>query len=250
MSRSLSDALAAIADVEGWLSEDQARRLFECAAAVPSGGAIVEIGSFRGRSTIVLGYGAASDVEIVAIDPHAGSDRGPQEIAGSRAQGEQDRQAFAANLRSAAVSDAVHHLRLPSSEALAKVQRPVEMLYVDGAHRYGPAREDIATWGERVLPGGTILIHDAFSSIGVTLAILRELAFGERFVYESRSRSLAQYRRAWAPLRRRARIANCLRQLAELPWFVRNLAIKLALVMKLRRVATLLGHDARDEWPY
>ena len=43
-------------------------------------GRIVEIGSFRGRSMIVLASAAAPGVELVAIDPHGGSDRGPQEI--------------------------------------------------------------------------------------------------------------------------------------------------------------------------
>ena len=45
-------------------------------------GRIVEIGSFRGRSMIVLARAAPEGVEIVAIDPHAGNDRGPQEIDG------------------------------------------------------------------------------------------------------------------------------------------------------------------------
>ena len=47
-------ALAAVDGVEGWMTDAQARRLFEAGARVPSGGRIVEIGSFRGRSTIIL----------------------------------------------------------------------------------------------------------------------------------------------------------------------------------------------------
>ena len=47
-------------------------------------GRIVEIGSFRGRSTIVLRRAAAPGVELVAIDPHGGGDRGPQEISAGR----------------------------------------------------------------------------------------------------------------------------------------------------------------------
>jgi hypothetical protein len=124
------------------------------------------------------------------------------------------------------------------------------MLYVDGAHRYGPARADIAQWGARVVPGGTMLIHDSFSSIGVTLAILRELAFSGDFDYEGRARSLAQYRRVAPATGGRVRARNCLRQLGELRWFARNVAIKLAIVARLQRLARLLGHDPRDDWPY
>ncbi len=53
----------------------------------------------------------------------------------------------------------------------------VELLYIDGAHRYAPARDDIRRWGDRVPPGGTLLIHDSFSSVGVTGAILTSLTF-------------------------------------------------------------------------
>ena len=119
------------------------------------------------------------------------------------------------------------------------------MLFIDGAHRYGPARADLAQWGARVRRGGTMLVHDAFSSIGVTLAITRLLVFGGDFRYVRRTRSLAEYRRE--QLGARARIANAARQLAELPWFVRNLAIKIALTARLRFLAKALGSE---EWPY
>ncbi|HEY0631318.1 MAG TPA: hypothetical protein VGC98_04635, partial [Thermoleophilaceae bacterium] len=67
---SFETALAAVEGVEGWLSDGQARRLYERAAAVPPEGRIVEIGSYRGRSAIVMAnaLGGAS-VELVAIDP-------------------------------------------------------------------------------------------------------------------------------------------------------------------------------------
>ena len=48
----------------------------------------------------------------------------------------------------------------------------------DGAHRDGPALDDVRRWGERVREGGTLLIHDSFSSIGVTLALLTALFTG------------------------------------------------------------------------
>jgi predicted O-methyltransferase YrrM len=241
----LADALQAVRDVPGWLSDDQAARLWSRAASLPGGARIVEIGSYRGRSTIVLARAADAAVEVVAIDPHAGNDRGPRQIAADAAAGEADHQAFAAHLAAAGVSQRVRHVRRPSQEALDAVAGPVDVLYVDGAHRYGPARDDLARWGARVAPGGTLLVHDAFSSVGVTLALLRLLAFGSRFRYVGRARSLAEYRRE--DLTGRARVANALRQLAQLGWFARNLAIKLALVAGLRRLARRLGSE---EWPY
>ena len=108
---------------------------------------------------------------MIAIDPHAGNDRGPQQIEGTATEGELDNAAFRANLERAGVAERVRHVRLPSQDALAELPGEVDLLYVDGAHRYGPARDDLARWGARVRPGGRMLVHDAFSSIGVTLAI-------------------------------------------------------------------------------
>jgi Methyltransferase domain len=245
---SFETALAAVEDVEGWLSDGQARRLFERAAAVPPSGRIVEIGSYRGRSAIVLAS-ATAGAEIVAIDPHAGNDRGPQEIHGSASEGEADNQAFRSNLERAGVAAAVRHLRLPSQDALGSVEGPIDLLYVDGAHRMGPATDDIARWGARVRPGGSMLVHDSFSSIGVTLALLRLLALGRDFVYVGRERSLAEYRRVGAPLSLAERLRNAARQFAQLPWFARNVLIKVAIVLRARPLLRVLGHDSLD-WPY
>ncbi|HEY2601401.1 MAG TPA: class I SAM-dependent methyltransferase [Thermoleophilaceae bacterium] len=242
---SFDDALAAVSGVEGWMTDDQAWRLFERARALRPPGRIVEIGSYRGRSAIVLASAAAEGVEVVAIDPHAGNDRGPQQIAGSDSEGEADHRAFNDNLARAGVEGRVRHVRLPSQQAFGATDGPVELLYVDGAHRYAPARADIERWGERVLPGGTLLIHDSFSSVGVTLAILRLLATADDWRYIGRTGSLAEYRRT--PLSGAERARNAARQLAELPWFARNLAIKVLLLARLRPLARRLGSD---EWPY
>ena len=241
----LADALAAAEGVVGWMSDDQAGRLWQRAASLEPGATIVEIGSFRGRSAIVLATAAREGVEVVAIDPHAGNDRGPQEIHGTSAQGEADHRAFLDNLRRAGVEERVRHVRRPSQAALDAVEGPVDLLYVDGAHRYAPARDDLARWGARVAPGGTLLVHDAFSSVGVTLALARLLLASPDWRYVGRSRSLAEYRREAVPDRDRRR--NVARQLAQLPWFARNLAVKLALTARLRPVARRLGSE---EWPY
>jgi predicted O-methyltransferase YrrM len=241
-------ALATLAGVEGWMTDAQARVLWERAAALEAPATVVEIGSYRGRSAIVLARAVADGVAVVAIDPHAGNDRGPQQVRGSAGEGQADHEAFMGNLARAGVGDRVRHVRRPSQEALDAVEGPVDLLYVDGAHRYRPAREDIERWGARVRTDGTLLIHDSFSSVGVTLAIARVLLTGERFRYLGRTGSLAEYRAAPAAgLGERALGAG--RQLLELPWFMRNLAVKVAIVLRLRPLARLLGHRS-GPWPY
>jgi predicted O-methyltransferase YrrM len=245
---SLAATMTLVADVEGWMSPGQGATLYEAARGCPPGGTIVEIGSFRGRSTIVLATAADPSVEIIAIDPHAGNDRGPQEIDGFVDEAADDHAVFTSNLATAGVSDRVRHIREFSDTAFAHVTGPVHVLYIDGAHRYAPALADIESWGARVSNGGTMLIHDSFSSIGVTLAILRSLVFGSRFRYVGRARSMTIYR---ADLGNGpgARVANAARQLAQLPWFAKNVALKVLLTLKLATLYERAGKTP-PEWPY
>jgi predicted O-methyltransferase YrrM len=238
--RTFDEALAQVRDVDGWMSPDQAERLYRAAAGTRSGEQIVEIGSFRGRSTIVLASAAADGVPVVAIDPHAGNDRGPEEIEGFASEAATDHDVFTDNLAAAGVTDRVHHVRKFSNEAHADVPGEIAVLYIDGAHRFAPARADIVEWGARVSSGGTMLIHDSFSSVGVTLAILRELLVSPRFRYVGRARSLTEFR-ADLDGTPKSRALNALKLSAQLPWFAKNVGLKVLIKLKL-------GGDR--EWPY
>jgi Methyltransferase domain len=238
MVGSFDEALGAVEKVDGWMTDEQARRLWDDAIRLRSGDQIVEIGSFRGRSTVILASAAPEGVDVFAIDPHAGNDRGPQEIEGYADAAAVDHDVFHETLRTAGVDERVRHLRAFSLDALGKVEGDVDLLYIDGAHRFAPALADIRVWGGRVAPGGTMLIHDSFSSVGVTLAILRALVFGRRFRYAGRSGSMTEYRRQLVT--GSGRLRNALAQLAQLPWFARNLVLKFLIVAKLKG----------GPWPY
>ncbi len=235
-----------IAHVQGWMTRAQAERLWDRSSELRSGDRIVEIGSFQGRSAIVLASAAAEGVTITTIDPHGGNDRGPQEIEGFVEEAEGDHQSFLANLEAAGVRDRIDHLREYSDAALPHVPGRVELLYIDGAHRYKPAVTDIRDWGAKVADGGTLLIHDCFSSIGVTLALMATTFTGKHFRYVGRSGSMAEFRRT--RLSPRQRLANLGAQCAQLPWFARNVVLKVLITLKAKPLYRLLGSDG--EWPY
>ena len=235
-----STTLDDVADVNGWLRAEQARLLWDAARRLRPGSRIVEIGSFHGRSTVVLARAAPPDVEIIAIDPHAGNDRGPLQWKGTSAEGQADFDQFRQTLERTGVADRVRHVRLRSADALAEVAGTVQLLYIDGAHGYGPALADLTGWGDRVAPGGTLVIHDAYLSVGVTCALARRLFFSRRFRFGGRSRSMVEYRRQ--SIGGAEYVANVARQLAPLPWFVRNTFVRLLLLAHLRPLARLLGY--------
>src|SRR3954468_7518769 len=94
------------------------------------------------RAAVVLARAAREGAAVVAIDPHAGNDRGPQEIEGFASEAQSDHEKFLANLERAGVRERWRHGRLPSAGAHGEVSGPIDLLYIDGAHRYSPARDD------------------------------------------------------------------------------------------------------------
>lgn len=230
-----AEAFARAEGVPGWLTADQARVLHDAARAVAAGGRIVEIGSHHGRSTIVLALAARPGVRVVAVDPF------PEDWRYGAAGTEQR---FRANLAAAGAADRVD-VRVTTSAA-ARAAWPadacVDLVYVDGKHDYWTVRDDLR-WARLVPDGGTVLVHDAFSSLGVTLALLRDLLPARRLRYAGRTGSLARLEVVPASLRDRARV------LSELPWWVRNLVVKVLLRLRLGAAARLLGHRGPDD-PY
>lgn len=245
--RTFAEVFAGVSDVQGWMTRAQAGRLWDAASRLSPGAAIVEIGSFHGRSAIVLASAAPEGVAITTIDPHAGNDRGPQEISGYVDEAEADHEQFRANLRRAGVDQRITHLREFSHAAHDGVDGQIDLLYIDGAHRFSPARDDIVTWGGRVPEGGTLLIHDCYSSLGVTLALATTTMVDGKWAYVGRSGSLAEFRRTRLGIG--GRLATFGRQLVQWPWFIRNLAVKTLITLRLGPVARLLGSDGKT-WPY
>jgi predicted O-methyltransferase YrrM len=145
-------ARAAAASIDGWLSEEQGAALFEAAAGCSGRGAIVEIGSWKGRSTVWLAHGARlAGRRVFAVDPHVNSREDPEA---------KTFDAFVENVRRAGVDDVVTPVVMPSPEASTAVVGPVELLFIDGDHSDAGAEADAAIWLPRLIPGGVVLMHD------------------------------------------------------------------------------------------
>jgi predicted O-methyltransferase YrrM len=241
------DALAAIEDTAGWLTDTQAGVLFDYARALEPPARIVEIGSHYGRSTVPLALGAVAGVEVLAIDPFLRPERALDDQRSGAEVADDDLERFEANLALAGVRDRVRHLRYLSREAATLEDRPVDLLFVDGDHSYSGARDDVVIWGSRLRPGGTLILHDAYSSLGVTLTQIVTIWPRGRFRYLFRERSLVAYRREDVSLA--GRVIDAGRQLGGMAWFARNAVVKVALRTGAKPVARLLGHEGSDD-PY
>ena len=143
--------------IDGWLTEAQARVLH--AEAARARGTVVEIGSHLGRSTVVL---ASAADHVVAIDPFPTSWR----------YGESDTAArFRRNLAVADVDEVVTLIEDRSEDVLTRWDQEIGLLYVDGKHDVASCLRDLE-WARWLPAGARFLVHDTFSSVGVTLAML------------------------------------------------------------------------------
>jgi predicted O-methyltransferase YrrM len=165
-----------IADVPGWLTDEEGEALYELAKRCSGRGVIVEIGSWKGKSTICLGLGsrAGAGVRIFAIDPHADYRFGD----------------FKANVDRAGITDLVTPMASLSQAAADDFEEPVELLFVDGSHEYDLVLEDFEKWVPKVVDDGWVAFHDTTWTAGprkvVGQAIYRGRAFKDvRFVVGS-----------------------------------------------------------------
>jgi hypothetical protein len=220
----------ALADgIPGWLTAGQAELLHEQASTLPQGATVVEIGSHKGRSTVVLADAVrANGGRVVAIDPF---------IDGRMFGGSATRDHFERHVEMASVGDTVELLCDYSTAARTSWTRRFEMLYIDGKHDYWTFTDDLE-WREHLPEGAPVLVHDCFSSIGVTLGVLLHVLPARDLRYERREGSLALFRVGRPTGRDRLRI------LGELPWWTRNVVLKVLLRLRLRPLARALGHDA------
>lgn len=232
-------AWSAADGIEGWLSREQAQALFRIARSVPSGSWIVEIGSHHGRSTVVLALAKPEGVGLMAVDPFGDLRWG----GGDGSYG-----IFLENLAATGLKGAVRVFRGASEEAARAWEGgPIGLLYLDGAHDRRSVRLDIDGWTPFVAQGGTVCLHDGFSSVGVTLAILQRFLASRFFLYCGSVRSLVMFRRQ--PLSLSAAAGSGARLVLRLGYFARNLLVKITLRRGWAGAARALGHRG-EGYPY
>ena len=171
--------------IGGWLSDDNVVVFEQAIKAMPEGGAVVEIGSFLGRSTTILSY---------ALRKYARKNRffncdawhypqgfywesAPQEILLSAELYEPwVRESYERNIR-AFTLDPPHSLRLFSDQFFdlwdknatatdlfgreIQLGGAISFAYIDGDHGYEATHKDFFNADRFLLPGGIVLLDDS-----------------------------------------------------------------------------------------
>lgn len=161
----LPDVFEYIKNVPGWFSDQDVSLLWSTAALAiqtwPTA-ELVEIGSYRGRSTIVLGAAAQSaisaKVSVYAIDPHEGVLPKPEDPGYREASSWGP---FLEHVRGAGLLDPdgpVVPIRKRSTEV--DWSSPISLLFVDGGHDAASVRADWGKFSPYIVHDGFVAFHD------------------------------------------------------------------------------------------
>lgn len=129
-------------DIMGWMSGMELHRLYTQAKEMTT---IIEIGSWKGRSTHALLSGCHGDV--YAIDHFQGS---PGEEQHEEAR-ENPEAVYNIFMHHCGKFNNLHVIKADStsSEAMSKAPRTVDMIFIDGAHTYEAVKRDLEIWAPK-----------------------------------------------------------------------------------------------------
>lgn len=153
-------------NIDGWLTRAEGLSLYNTAKEIKAGNVIVEVGSWKGRSTICLGNGSkeGNGVKIFAIDPHIGSSEHQKRF------GKIDTfEKFKQNMNGAGIAEFVEPIRATSENAAKNFNQRIEFVFIDGAHEYKFVKLDFNLWFPKVINGGILAFHDSWHFIGPNL---------------------------------------------------------------------------------
>jgi len=164
--------LSEIESVEGFLSPNEVRFLSLLAAYPTAEGEILEIGSFKGKSTIILAKAAAlTDNALVnAVDPMMAPSETDPDLRGDVSSFPD----FRKNIESKGVAERIHLHKTFSYELAKTWDKPLRLLWIDGDHTYKGTKLDFDGFNNYLEDGAIIAIHDVLHAFEGGIRVFME----------------------------------------------------------------------------
>jgi MMP 1-O-methyltransferase len=162
------------------VSDKEGAFLYNIARFCTGKGVIVEIGSWKGVSTIWLGKGSkkGNSVKIYAIDPHTGS-LIHREMYGKVWTFEE----FKKNIKLAQVEGTIIPIVETSEEAAKNWNNKfIEFLWIDGDHLYNMVKLDFNLWSPFLINKGIIAFHDVTHSKAIRSVVINSILKSKNFI--------------------------------------------------------------------
>lgn len=159
-----AEEMGALRGIEGLISEEVGLRLAALASAVPSTQVIVEIGSYKGKSTCYLGAGARAGqgAHVYAVDPWTLPGNTPGRFKFDSQSVMSD---FARNIDAMKLNDLVtpfHSFSLVAARTWANsgYGTRIGLLYIDGSHTAADVLTDWMSWSPFLARGASVAFDD------------------------------------------------------------------------------------------
>ena len=185
--------------IEGWLADAEARLLIgatrHAVKTLPNVHAIVEIGSYCGKSTVVIAGALAlgnvsKETKVFAIDPHAGevgaSDSGVYHMSRTL-------EVFNRNITAAGIAELVEPVIQYSFDV--EWDKPISLLFIDGLHDYENVSRDFNHFEAWVADGGLVAFHDYAPYFPGVKTFVDEVMSGGRYTKLENTLSLIVLRK-------------------------------------------------------
>jgi predicted O-methyltransferase YrrM len=156
--------------LKGFLSKEEAHRLYELAREASTRGPCLEIGSYCGKSSAYIGLGCKESGGILfSIDHHEGSEEqqpGQEyfdpELLDAKTKKINTFPIFQEVIHKTGLADTVVPIVSQSVVAARFWNTPISMIFIDGGHTFAAAFSDYNSWVCHLMPNGYLAIHDVF----------------------------------------------------------------------------------------
>ena len=157
-------------DVKGFLSDKEAKKLQELFLNVHHLGAVLEIGTYCGKSTLNFALVAKKINGLVfTVDHHTGSEEHQhgeeyhdEDLYDERIEKFNTLPEFLKNIRSSNLYKYVIPVINSSKETSKIFSESIALLFIDGGHSHEAALDDFNSWKDKISSGGLLVIHDVF----------------------------------------------------------------------------------------
>jgi predicted O-methyltransferase YrrM len=192
---------------KGFLDDEEGLRLHDLARDHARLGAVLEIGSYCGKSSVYLGTGVRSvSGTLICVDHHRGNEEqqpgwGFHDSALVDPEvGRMDSLPFLRHtLREAGLEETAVVIVGQSAEVARIVTASLGMVFIDGGHTLEAVVADYQGWAPKVAPGGILAIHDLFDDPSdggqAPIEVYRRARDSGRFEELPRTKTLGVLRR-------------------------------------------------------
>jgi MMP 1-O-methyltransferase len=161
---------AAFEAARGFMPLEEGLALHAAAVAAAPRGPLLEIGSYCGRTTLLLAAAAATaGTHVITIDHHRGSeehqpgwDYHEPDLVDPLVDRIDTLPTFRRTVATSGLEEHVLAIVGRAEDVGRYWRHPLGLLFLDGSHTDTSAQRDYEVWAPHVAAGGTLAIHDVF----------------------------------------------------------------------------------------